>query len=234
VWLALRIACFCRRSGTAMAALAHRSDVWRLARREASRTFWRRLVWRDLAYWQLHHWPQLPTRNVRSQYESLQWAHNPEHLAAWQQGRTGFPLVDAGMRELWATGYMHQSVRIVVALFLTEYLNHSWVHGARWFHDTLADGDLAINCMMWQNAGKVGLDPWNFTSTPLNKSADPSGDYVRRCALLFVLNALAPRGAGAPRLLDTWRARGCACLPVCVVSVAGEPLGRSCDRYIAL
>ena len=150
--------------------------------KRASKTFWRRLVWRDLAYWQLHHWPHLPTRPVRAAYADVEWSADGAHLRAWQRGRTGFPLVDAGMRELWATGYMHQSVRIVAALFLTEYLNMSWVHGARWFHDTLVDGDLAINCMMWQNGGKTGLDPWNFTSTPFNKSTDPAGHYIRRCA----------------------------------------------------
>ena len=150
--------------------------------RDLSKTFWRRLVWRDLAYWQLHHWPRMPTVPMRAAYEDQEWTTDAAALRAWQRGRTGFPLVDAGMRELWATGYMHQNVRIVVACFLTEYLNQHWVHGARWFHDALVDGDLAINCMMWQNAGKSGLDQWNFTSTPTGGSSDRNGEYVRKCA----------------------------------------------------
>lgn len=146
-----------------------------------SKTFWRRLVWRDLAYWQLHHWPQMPTRSLRPSYDDQSWDFNPGTLKRWQAGQTGFPLVDAGMRELWHTGYMHQNVRMVVACFLTEYLNYHWVHGARWFHDTLVDADLAINSMMWQNAGKSGLDQWNFSILPTSRAADSKGDYVRRC-----------------------------------------------------
>lgn len=76
----------------------------------------------------------------------------------------------AGMRELWQTGWMQQSIRMVAAAFLTEYLNLSWTEGAAWFHDTLVDADLAINSMMWQNAGKSGLDQWNFTLLPTSKS----------------------------------------------------------------
>ena len=146
-----------------------------------SKTFWRRLVWRDLAYWQLHHWPAMPARSIRPAYERQEWAFDARVLRRWHAGRTGFPLVDAGMRELWRTGYMHQNVRMVVACFLTEYLNFHWVHGARWFHDTLVDADLAINSMMWQNAGKSGLDQWNFSVLPYSKSADSKGDYIRRC-----------------------------------------------------
>lgn len=80
---------------------------------------------------------------------------------------------------------MHQSVRMVVALFLTEYLNFHWVLGARWFHDTLVDADLAINSMMWQNAGKSGLDQWDFTVSPSSKLSDPKGRYIRQCGLLL-------------------------------------------------
>eukprot|EP00892_Ulva_mutabilis_P003954 jgi/Ulvmu1/1930/UM012_0090.1 len=148
--------------------------------KSVSKTFWRRLVWRDLAYWQLHHWPRMPTHSIRPAYERQAWAFDAATLRRWQAGRTGFPLVDAGMRELWATGYMHQNVRMVVACFLTEYLSLHWVHGARWFHDTLVDADLAINSMMWQNAGKAGLDQWNFSVLPYSKAADSKGDYIRR------------------------------------------------------
>ena len=147
---------------------------------KVSKTFYRRLVWRDLAYWQLHHWPDMATVGIRAFYNDHAWRHAPFELKRWREGNTGFPLVDAGMRELWATGWMQQNSRMCVALFLTEYLNVSWVEGLQWFHDALFDADLAINAMMWQNAGKSGLDQWNFTVGPTAKSLDPTGDYIRR------------------------------------------------------
>ncbi|KAK9843470.1 hypothetical protein WJX81_004296 [Elliptochloris bilobata] len=145
-----------------------------------SKTFSRRLAWRDLASWQLLHWPRMPAKPIRSPYARQAWRDEPGELRAWQRGRTGFPLVDAGMRELWATGWMQQSVRMVCAAFLVEYLSLHWVHGCRWFHYTLVDADLAINSMMWQNAGKSGLDQWNFTLLPTSSSQDPDGAYVAR------------------------------------------------------
>jgi len=95
---------------------------------------------------------------------------------------TGYPIVDAGMRELWTTGWMAQNVRMVAAIMLCEHLNINWVEGERWFHHTLVDADLAINAMMWQNAGKGGLDQWNFTmdAGSSGKNQDPTGSYVRR------------------------------------------------------
>ncbi len=137
------------------------SVLQRAGCQEISKTFWRRLVWRDLAYWQLHHWPLMATQPIRSFYAKHAWTEDAgtrECLERWQYGRTGFPLVDAGMRELWQTGWMQQNARMCCALFLTEYLNLPWTKGAEWFHDTLFDADLAINAMMWQNAGKSGLD----------------------------------------------------------------------------
>ena len=125
--------------------------------RAVSKTFWRRLVWRDLAYWQLWHWPGMAVAPIRSAYAAQRWRDDPAALAAWQRGRTGWPLVDAGMRELWATGWMQQNARMAAACLLTEYLGLPWVEGARWFHRTLVDADPAINAMMWQNAGKVGV-----------------------------------------------------------------------------
>lgn len=128
--------------------------------RDVSKTFHRRLIWRDLAYWQMHHWPELATSPIRPQYVSLPWGGTEAQVEAWRRGRTGFPLIDAGMRELWATGWMQQNVRMAAACFLTEYLGASWVLGEAWFHDTLVDADSPINGMMWQNAGGVGMDPW--------------------------------------------------------------------------
>ncbi|KAK9831569.1 hypothetical protein WJX74_000355 [Apatococcus lobatus] len=146
--------------------------------KQVSKTFWRRLTWRDLSYWQLHHWPTMVRDPIRSHYADQKWREDEQALRAWQKGQTGFPLVDAGMRQLYQTGWMQQNVRMVVAAFLTEYLSIHWIHGCRWFHDTLVDADLAINSMMWQNAGKAGLDQWNFTVLPTSSSQDSGGQYV--------------------------------------------------------
>ncbi|KAG1661782.1 hypothetical protein FOA52_003703 [Chlamydomonas sp. UWO 241] len=167
-------------------------EVW--ARTEAaggkalSKTFSRRLIWRDLAYWQLHHWPEMHAVPIRAPYARHAWASGADAdaaLAAWQAGRTGYPLVDAGMRELRSTGWMQQSMRMACACLLTEYLNVDWVAGAAWFHDNLVDADLAVNSMMWQNAGKSGLDQWQYTVSPTSRDAarDPDGSYIRRWVL---------------------------------------------------
>eukprot|EP00929_Paragymnodinium_shiwhaense_P060928 TRINITY_DN30416_c0_g1_i2.p1 TRINITY_DN30416_c0_g1~~TRINITY_DN30416_c0_g1_i2.p1 ORF type:complete len:777 (+),score=112.24 TRINITY_DN30416_c0_g1_i2:61-2391(+) len=149
---------------------------------EVAKTFWRRFVWRDLAYWQLRLFPHMTDQPLRAHYEGQVWNTDKAALDRWRKGRTGYPLVDAGMRELWATGWMTQNVRMVAALFLTEYLNIHWIEGALWFHHTLVDADPAINPMMWQNAGKSGLDQWNFTMHPaeFGRRMDPTGDYVRK------------------------------------------------------
>ena len=107
--------------------------------REQVKTFARRLHWRDLASFHLSVFPEMPWRPIRAHYASHEWSGDASALRAWQRGNTGFPMVDAGMRCLYATGWMHQSVRMVVASFLIEYLGISWVDGARWFHDTLVD-----------------------------------------------------------------------------------------------
>ena len=123
-----------------------------------SQTFLRRLVWRDLAYWSLWRFPTLPTVSFRIQYEKQWWSSDKKMLKAWQQGKTGYPLVDAAMRQLWVVGWMPNYMRHVVAGFLIEYLNLHWIHGLKWFHDTLVDSDLAINSYMWQNGGHSGMD----------------------------------------------------------------------------
>jgi deoxyribodipyrimidine photo-lyase len=127
--------------------------------------------------------PDLRTVGIRKHYDATEWVSPPEEAArrlrAWQRGVTGYPIVDAGMRELWKTGWMCQSVRMVVASFLVEYLRCNWVEGEKWFFDTLVDSDSAINAMMWQNAGRSGIDQWNFVLSPENASQDPSGEYTR-------------------------------------------------------
>lgn len=125
------------------------------------KTFSRRLFWRDLSYYQLYCFPNMRYQCIRSHYEDMEWVGGEEEkhlLQAWKWGKTGFPIVDAAMRELYQTGWMTQSVRMVVASFLVEYLRVSWTKGCEWFHYTLVDADPAINAMMWQNAGKSGID----------------------------------------------------------------------------
>ena len=149
--------------------------------RDATKTFSRRLHWRDLAYFQLAHFPRMTHFPIRAHYADHAWSDEAEaRLDAWRRGATGYPMVDSGMRQLYATGWMHQSVRMVCASFLVEHLGVSWVEGARWFHHTLVDADVAINSMMWQNAGRSGIDQWNFVLSPEAGSQDSSGRLCRR------------------------------------------------------
>ncbi|XP_075998706.1 deoxyribodipyrimidine photo-lyase [Genypterus blacodes] len=144
--------------------------------------FQRKLAWRDLAYWQLTLFPDLPWESIRPPYKALRWSSEQSHLKAWQRGRTGFPLVDAGMRQLWLTGWMNNYMRHVVASFLIAYLHLPWQEGYRWFQDTLVDADVAIDAMMWQNGGMCGLDHWNFVMHPVDAAmtCDPDGSYVKQ------------------------------------------------------
>ena len=145
-----------------------------------SKTFAHRLRWRDLAYWQLFTFPHIGTIALRAY--SPAWVEEPlatVRLRAWQAGATGYPLVDAAMRQLRHTGWMQQSVRMVAASFLVRVLHVSWTAGLAWFHDNLVDADLAINAMMWANAAGAGLDPWNFALSPISRHQDPDGAYIR-------------------------------------------------------
>ncbi|XP_071973666.1 deoxyribodipyrimidine photo-lyase-like isoform X1 [Engystomops pustulosus] len=144
--------------------------------------FLRKLAWRDLAYWLLVLFPDMHVEPVRPAYRSQRWSSDKRHLRAWQKGMTGYPLVDAAMRELWLTGWMCNYSRHVVASFLVAYLHLHWIHGYRWFQDTLVDADVAINAMMWQNGGMSGLDHWNFVMHPVDAAltCDPDGSYVRQ------------------------------------------------------
>ena len=143
------------------------------------KTFARRLFWRDLAYFHLYAFPDMTHVSIRKHYEGHKWSSSDSDFEAWKTGNTGYPMVDAGMRELYTTGWMHQNVRMVCASFLTEYLNQHWRRGHDWFIHTLVDADVAINAMMWQNAGRSGVDQWNFLSSPESGSQDPSGSYTR-------------------------------------------------------
>ncbi|KRA44232.1 deoxyribodipyrimidine photo-lyase [Pseudoxanthomonas sp. Root630] len=145
----------------------------------------RELGWREFAYHLLHHFPHTPTQNLNPRFEHFDWAKvDPDALAAWQQGRTGVPIVDAGLRELWATGYMHNRVRMIVASYLVKHLRYHWLHGARWFWDTLVDADLANNTLGWQWTAGTGADaaPYFRVFNPVTQAEkfDPKGTYIAR------------------------------------------------------
>ena len=118
--------------------------------------FRRKLAWRDLSYWLYTLFPQMHSMSLRPPYAHMWWSDNKEHLKAWQDGQTGYPLVDAAMRQLWSIGWTNNFMRHVVACFLVAYLRINWLEGLHWFSDTLIDFDVAISSMMWQNAGMSG------------------------------------------------------------------------------
>jgi len=142
------------------------------------------LGWREFSYQLLYHVPQLPEQNFKKSFNSFRWDDNSNVLALWQKGQTGYPIVDAGMRELWSTGYMHNRVRMIVASFLTKDLLIDWRKGAAWFWDTLLDADLANNSASWQWVAGCGADaaPYFRIFNPLlqGEKFDPKGDYVKR------------------------------------------------------
>jgi deoxyribodipyrimidine photo-lyase len=141
------------------------------------------LGWREFSYNLLFHHDGLTTRNFRPEFDSFAWREDHEALAAWQHGRTGYPIVDAGMRELWETGWMHNRVRMIAASFLIKDLLIDWRAGERWFWDTLVDADLANNSASWQWVAGSGADaaPYFRIFNPIlqGEKFDPDGTYVR-------------------------------------------------------
>jgi deoxyribodipyrimidine photo-lyase len=141
------------------------------------------LLWREFSLHLLWHHPLLPERPLRAEFAAFPWRHDPAALTAWQQGRTGIPLVDAGMRELWHTGWMHNRVRMVAASFLVKHLLIPWQAGAAWFRDTLVDADLAANSASWQWVAGCGADaaPYFRIFNPVlqGRKFDPTGAYIR-------------------------------------------------------
>jgi deoxyribodipyrimidine photo-lyase len=142
------------------------------------------LGWREFNYQILYHHPDLAERNFQSRFDPLRWRTDRRGLEAWQRGRTGYPIVDAGMRELWTTGWMHNRVRMVVASFLIKHLLIDWRTGEKWFWDTLVDADPANNAGNWQWVAGSGADaaPYFRIFNPIlqGEKFDPQGDYVRR------------------------------------------------------
>ncbi|MEO5596055.1 MAG: deoxyribodipyrimidine photo-lyase [Lysobacteraceae bacterium] len=161
------------------------SATWTPTQEKSIDAYIRELGWREFAHYLLFHFPTSAQSDFNPRFKDFHWAEpDPHLLRAWQHGRTGVPLVDAGMRELWHTGWMHNRVRMVVASFLTKHLRIHWMHGARWFWDTLVDADLANNSLGWQWTAGTGADaaPYFRVFNPVLQARrfDPKGVYVRR------------------------------------------------------
>ena len=195
------------------------SDAAALIDNEANLdTFLSELGWREFSYYLLYYFPQLPVANLQPRFDQFPW--NTEAVAelkAWQRGATGYPLVDAGMRELWETGYMHNRVRMVVGSFLVKNLLIHWHAGEQWFWDCLVDADLASNSASWQWIAGCGADaaPFFRIFNPITQSEkfDKQGDYIRR--YVPELAAMPAKYIHAP-----WLA------PADVLAAAGVEIGR--------
>ncbi len=179
--------------------------------------------WREFAHHMLFHFPATTDAPLRGKFASFPWRKDARALRAWEKGATGFPMIDAGMRELWATGWMHNRVRMLVASFLTKDLLIAWQQGARWFWDTLVDADLAQNTLGWQWTAGCGADaaPYFrvFNPTTQGQKFDPHGIYIRRWC---------PELAQLP---DQWIHEPHAA-PESVLAQAGIKLGRDYPRPI--
>jgi deoxyribodipyrimidine photo-lyase len=164
-------------------------QIWsaiRESKRKNVEPYLRQLVWREFAHHLLYHFPHTQERPLRPEFAKFPWEENEAALKAWRRGRTGFPIVDAGLRELWHTGWMHNRVRMIVASFLVKDLLIPWQEGAKWFWDTLVDADLANNTLGWQWTAGCGADaaPYFRVFNPHLQAEkfDPDGAYRRRWA----------------------------------------------------
>ncbi|MXW22938.1 MAG: deoxyribodipyrimidine photo-lyase [Candidatus Dadabacteria bacterium] len=153
------------------------------ASRDDLEPFFRQLIWREFSHHLLYHWPTFPEKPFRPEFERFPWVRDEEALRLWQRGLTGYPIVDAGMRELWTTGWMHNRVRMIAASFLVKHMLIPWQDGAKWFWDTLVDADLASNSVNWQWVAGCGVDaaPFFRIFNPIlqGQKFDPDGTYVR-------------------------------------------------------
>lgn len=147
-------------------------------------TYLSQIIWREFCYYLLFHFPTLPHDNFKEKFNAFKWEKNSESLKKWQTGHTGYPIVDAGMRELWETGIMHNRVRMIVASFLTKDLFLHWTEGQNWFWNTLVDADLANNAAGWQWVAGSGADaqPYFRIFNPVTQSEkfDSNGIYIRK------------------------------------------------------
>jgi deoxyribodipyrimidine photo-lyase len=163
-----------------VAALETRTDL----KEKGPFVYLKEIYWREFAYNVLFHFPQTPDSPLQAQYADFPWEADDALVERWQKGQTGYPIVDAGMRELYATGWMHNRVRMIVASLLVKQLLQDWKVGARWFWDTLVDADLASNTLGWQWSGGCGADaaPYFRVFNPMIQGGkfDAIGTYVKR------------------------------------------------------
>lgn len=181
-------------------------------------TFRKELVWRDFSYHLLFHNPDLASQNLNTRFDRFPWTDNSKLFEAWTRGRTGYPIVDAGMRQLWKHGYMHNRVRMIAASFLIKHLLIDWRQGEAWFRDTLVDADPASNSASWQWVAGSGADaaPFFRIFNPIlqGEKFDPDGTYVR--TFVPELARLEPRFIHKP--FDA---------PLSLLSKAGVVLGKT-------
>jgi len=151
---------------------------------EDAEIFYKELVWREFSYHLLYHFPHLVNTNLQKKFDNFKWLNNQDHLKSWQKGMTGYPIIDAGMRQLYETGYMHNRVRMIVGSFLVKNLLIHWKYGQEWFWDTLVDADIASNSASWQWVAGTGADaaPYFRIFNPVTQSKkfDPNGDYIKK------------------------------------------------------
>lgn len=144
--------------------------------------FSKEILWREFSYHLLNHFPKTPNQPLRESFKKFPWKKNKRLLTAWTRGQTGYPIVDAGMRQLWKTGWMHNRVRMITASFLVKHLGIPWQEGAKWFWDTLVDADLASNTQGWQWTAGCGADaqPFFRIFNPMTQGEkfDPKGSYI--------------------------------------------------------
>lgn len=187
-------------------------QAWQAARRlqatdtradQGVEAFLRQLVWRDFSANQLYHFPDLGRRPFQEKFERFPWSRDRDALRAWQNGRTGYPWIDAGMRQLWLTGWMHNRVRMGVASFLTKHLLLPWQWGEAWFWDTLVDADPAQNIANWQWVSGCGTDaaPYFRIFNPITQGSkfDRTGSYLRRWQP--AASSYEPGSAGIPPII---------------------------------
>ena len=162
-------------------AILHGRDA---ASRQGAETWLNELIWREFYIHILHYFPQVQKGSFRPKYDAIQWVNDSDDFDAWKAGETGYPIVDAGMRQLRQTGWMHNRARMITASFLVKDLLIDWRWGERWFMENLLDGDVAANNGGWQWTAGVGTDaaPYFRIFNPVlqSKKFDPHGDYIRR------------------------------------------------------